>query len=132
MRRHAVQPSENVGTTENWAAPGDSADESAMISDPTWSELETFLDDRQLIELPYVIGTYAKEVFLQDPFRLRLVRGNPGLQPAEIVAPHCCGATKSLGGDAERQRVLFGAVVDHPAHIAAQRLDPVVRHAGRH
>lgn len=51
----------------------------AMISDPTWSELETFLDDRQLIELPYVIGTYTKVAFLQNALRLRLGRGNPGL-----------------------------------------------------
>jgi len=51
----------------------------AMISDPTWSALETFLDDRQLIELPYVIGTYTKVAFLQNALRLRLGRGNPGL-----------------------------------------------------
>ena len=51
----------------------------AMISDRTWGELERFLDDRQLIELPYVIGTYTKVAFLQNALRLRLSRGNPGL-----------------------------------------------------
>jgi alkylhydroperoxidase family enzyme len=51
----------------------------AMISDKTWGELEAFLDDRQLIELPYVIGTYTKVAFLQNALRLRLGRSNPGL-----------------------------------------------------
>jgi hypothetical protein len=50
-----------------------------MISDTTWGELETFLDSRQLIELPYVIGTYTKVAFLQNALRLRLGRNNPGL-----------------------------------------------------
>jgi alkylhydroperoxidase family enzyme len=51
----------------------------AMIADQTWSELETFLNDRQLIELPYVIGNYTKVAFLQNALRLRLGRSNPGL-----------------------------------------------------
>lgn len=53
--------------------------ESAMISDETWSALETSLDERQLIELPYVIGTYTKVAYLQNALRLRLLRTNPGL-----------------------------------------------------
>lgn len=52
---------------------------SAMISDDTWGELESFLDERQLIEVPYVIGTYTKVAFFQNALRLRLGRGNPGL-----------------------------------------------------
>lgn len=51
----------------------------SMISDATWSQLETFLDEQQLIELPYVIGTYTKVAFLQNALRLRLERENPGL-----------------------------------------------------
>ena len=51
----------------------------AMISDDTWRELESFLDERQRIELPYLIGTYTKVAFLQNALRLRLGQGNPGL-----------------------------------------------------
>lgn len=53
--------------------------ERAMISDATWSDLEGFLDEQQLIELPYVIGTYTKVAYLQNALRLRLGRGNKGL-----------------------------------------------------
>lgn len=53
--------------------------EDAMISDQTWNALEEFLDEQQLIELPYVIGTYTKVAFLQNALRLRLARTNPGL-----------------------------------------------------
>jgi 4-carboxymuconolactone decarboxylase len=51
----------------------------AMISDNAWSELETFLDDQQRIELPYLVGTYTKVAFLQNTLRLRLGQSNPGL-----------------------------------------------------
>ena len=53
--------------------------EQALITDETWSALEAFLDERQLIELPYVIGNYTKVAYLQNALRLRLMRSNPGL-----------------------------------------------------
>ena len=53
--------------------------EGAMISDPTWSTLETFLDERQLIELPYLIGNYTKVAYLQNTLRMRLRGSNRGL-----------------------------------------------------
>lgn len=52
---------------------------SAMISDATWSRLSAFLDDRQLIELPYLIGNYTKVAYLQNALRFRLGPTNPGL-----------------------------------------------------
>jgi alkylhydroperoxidase family enzyme len=51
----------------------------ATISDATWSALETFLDERQLIELPYLIGNYTKVAYLQNALRLRLRGDNRGL-----------------------------------------------------
>lgn len=51
----------------------------AMISDATWADLESFLDERQLIELPYVIGNYTKVAFFQNTLRLRLRPDNQGL-----------------------------------------------------
>lgn len=53
--------------------------EGAMISDPTWTELAAFLDEKQLIELVYVIGNYTKVAYFQNALRLRLQKGNPGL-----------------------------------------------------
>jgi len=51
----------------------------AAISDGTWHRLAAFLDERQLIELPYLIGTYTKVAFLQNALRLRLNPHNQGL-----------------------------------------------------
>lgn len=51
----------------------------AMISDATWAELATFLDEKQLIELVYVIGNYTKVAYFQNALRLRLQKNNPGL-----------------------------------------------------
>jgi alkylhydroperoxidase family enzyme len=51
----------------------------AMISDPVWAVLAGFLDERQLIELVYLIGHYTKVAFLQNALRLRLPQGNEGL-----------------------------------------------------
>ena len=50
----------------------------AMISDPVWAALSAFLDERQLIELVYVIGHYTKVAYLQNALRLRLTPGNEG------------------------------------------------------
>jgi len=51
----------------------------AMVSDSTWAELASFLDEKQLIELVYVIGNYTKVAYFQNALRLRLQKGNPGL-----------------------------------------------------
>lgn len=51
----------------------------AMISDPVWAVLTGFLDERQLIELVYVVGHYTKVAYLQNALRLRLSPGNEGL-----------------------------------------------------
>ncbi|NGY04889.1 carboxymuconolactone decarboxylase family protein [Solimonas terrae] len=51
----------------------------AMISDTTWAILAERLDDRQLIELPIVIGQYQTVAYYQNSLRLRLHDGNAGL-----------------------------------------------------
>jgi alkylhydroperoxidase family enzyme len=52
----------------------------AMISDATWATLSKRLDDRQLIELPTVIGQYQAVAYYQNSLRLRLHNGNLGLK----------------------------------------------------
>jgi 4-carboxymuconolactone decarboxylase len=51
----------------------------AMISDETWAVLARTLNEKQLIELPLVIGQYQGLAYLQNALRLRLIPGNPGL-----------------------------------------------------
>jgi len=53
--------------------------ENAMISDETWAVLKRRLDERQLIELPILVGQYQGLAYLQNALRLRLIAGNPGL-----------------------------------------------------
>jgi alkylhydroperoxidase family enzyme len=52
----------------------------AMISDATWATLSKRLDERQLIELPIVIGQYQVVAYYQNSLRLRLHNGNLGLK----------------------------------------------------
>ncbi len=52
---------------------------SAMISDATWAELEKSWDEKQLIELPILIGHYQQTAYVQNAIRLRLHAGNDGL-----------------------------------------------------
>jgi alkylhydroperoxidase family enzyme len=52
----------------------------AMISDATWTVLAERFDERQLIELPVVIGQYQTIAYYQNSLRLRLHEGNPGLK----------------------------------------------------
>jgi alkylhydroperoxidase family enzyme len=52
----------------------------AMISDSTWSALEAYLDEKQLIELPILVGQYQTVAYFQNSLRLRLQRGNQGLR----------------------------------------------------
>lgn len=51
----------------------------AMISDETWAELAQWLDERQLIELPMVVGHYHQVAFVQNSLRFRLNPYNTGL-----------------------------------------------------
>jgi alkylhydroperoxidase family enzyme len=53
--------------------------EDAMISDETWALLARRLNEKQLIELPLLIGQYQGLAYLQNALRLRLIAGNPGL-----------------------------------------------------
>jgi hypothetical protein len=50
-----------------------------MISDATWRTLAKRLDERQLIELPIVVGQYQTVAYYQNSLRLRLHTGNLGL-----------------------------------------------------
>jgi alkylhydroperoxidase family enzyme len=52
----------------------------AMISDATWDVLAKRLDERQLIELPSLIGQYQAVAYYQNSLRLRLHGGNLGLR----------------------------------------------------
>jgi alkylhydroperoxidase family enzyme len=52
----------------------------AMISDTTWNTLAQRLDERQLIELPIVVGQYQSVAYYQNSLRLRLHTGNAGLK----------------------------------------------------
>lgn len=50
----------------------------AMISDAVWAVLARHLDERQLLELPMVVGHYVLTAFLQNSLRSRLTENNPG------------------------------------------------------
>lgn len=50
----------------------------AMISDATWTVLAAHCDERQLIELPMIVGHYHKAAFVQNSLRFRLNPGNAG------------------------------------------------------
>ena len=52
----------------------------AMISDATWLTLAKRLDERQLIELPIIVGQYQTVAYYQNSLRLRLHTGNAGLK----------------------------------------------------
>ncbi len=51
----------------------------AMISDETWAALAARLDERQLIELPMIVGHYHMTAFMQHSLRFPVREGNPGL-----------------------------------------------------
>ncbi len=51
----------------------------AMISEETWEQLALFLDSRQLIELPILVGQYLGITYLQNSLRCPLLPGNIGL-----------------------------------------------------
>lgn len=52
--------------------------EGAMISDETWKDLTQFLDERQLLELPILVGQYQGLANLLNTLRARLKPANPG------------------------------------------------------
>jgi alkylhydroperoxidase family enzyme len=90
-RKAGISPEEIERITEGSDAPGWSAHdrailraveelhEGAMISDATWEVLARRLDDRQLIELPCLIGHYHTVAYYQNALRMRTREGNPGL-----------------------------------------------------
>jgi hypothetical protein len=51
----------------------------AMISDQTWAELAKTYDDKQLIELPMLVGQYVTVAYYQNSLRLAPRAGNGGL-----------------------------------------------------
>jgi len=53
--------------------------ETAQISDETWDMLSRSLDDRQLIELPILVGHTQGVAYVQNALRVRLMEGNVGL-----------------------------------------------------
>lgn len=53
--------------------------EVAMISDSTWSSLTGFLNEKQLLELPLLVGYYQSVAYLQNSVRFRLMPGSQGL-----------------------------------------------------
>ena len=53
--------------------------QSGVIGDDTWSVLAQRYDDKQLIELPMLIGAYQMIAYVQNALRIRLREGNAGL-----------------------------------------------------
>lgn len=51
----------------------------AMISDATWAVLARTLDDRQLFELPVLVGQFSTVGYFQNALRIPLAPGNEGL-----------------------------------------------------
>lgn len=54
--------------------------ENAMIADKTWADLAKFLNEKQLLELPLLIGFYQSVAYLQNALRFRLMPGSEGLK----------------------------------------------------
>ncbi|MDG2004770.1 MAG: carboxymuconolactone decarboxylase family protein [Novosphingobium sp.] len=52
--------------------------DNAMICDATWEVLEKYFDDRQLIELPTIIGQYHTTAYMQNVLRVRFGRDKYG------------------------------------------------------
>lgn len=52
----------------------------AMIGEETWQALAAFLDERQLLELPMIVGHYHTTAFVQNALRVSLTAYNPGLE----------------------------------------------------
>jgi len=53
--------------------------DNAMISDPTWELLAREYDEKQLFELPVLVGQFSTVGYFQNALRIRLSSGNEGL-----------------------------------------------------
>jgi 4-carboxymuconolactone decarboxylase len=51
----------------------------AFVSDETWNDLARFMDEKQLLELPILIGQYQGLAYFLNTMRARLKPTNPGL-----------------------------------------------------
>jgi alkylhydroperoxidase family enzyme len=90
-RDHSLSSDDIERVTHGSAAPGWTAQDrallraaeelhaDAMIGDETWQALAQFLDQRQLLEVPIVVGHYHTTAFLQNAVRVALNDHNPGL-----------------------------------------------------
>jgi len=90
--KHAGLTSEEIErVTEGFEAPGwteldralleavEELHQDAMISDATWAVLANHFDERQLVELPIIVGHYHMTAFIQNSLRTRLNDNNVGL-----------------------------------------------------
>jgi alkylhydroperoxidase family enzyme len=59
----------------------------AMIADTTWAGLAEHFDDRQLVELPVLVGHYHLTAFVQNALRIPLNSYNRGLAHASGERP---------------------------------------------
>lgn len=90
-RRNGVTPEEIERIIEGSSVPGWSRQDRAiiraieelhhdsMITDETWAELETFYNDKKLIELIILAGQYKTVAYYQNTLRLPLPANNQGL-----------------------------------------------------
>ena len=53
--------------------------DNAMISDATWEVLARDYDEKQLFELPVLVGQFSTVAYFQNALRIRLKTGNEGL-----------------------------------------------------
>ncbi len=53
--------------------------ENSMISDDTWDQLARRLDEKQLFELPVLVGQFSTVGYFQNALRIPLSPGNEGL-----------------------------------------------------
>lgn len=77
-----VQGSGDAGWTDHEAALLVAVEElhaKARISDETWQRLAATYDERQLIELPFLVGTYQMIAYAQNALLVALPEGNAGL-----------------------------------------------------
>ena len=61
-----------VGLDQALLRAADELHSGARVTDATWSELAAELDDRQLIEVPIVVGQYHLAAFLTNSLDVRL------------------------------------------------------------
>jgi alkylhydroperoxidase family enzyme len=90
-KRNGVTAEEVARVIEGSSAPGWSRQDRAilraieelhfdsMISDVTWAELQSFYNDKKLIELVILAGQYKTVAYYQNSLRLPLPAGNQGL-----------------------------------------------------